>query len=129
MQSSAATLALSTTTDFEAEGFSVHCQLLPHVVAMFQRAATDNFNSLRTTHEMGYVFVVLYNNGQWDQAALLQHQAFKLKRKLLSEEHISTLRSMGNMATALREQGRAAKAEALHWQENEIEQSLGRGAF
>jgi hypothetical protein len=120
IRSSAATLAFSSTSSFKTEDYAIRRQLLPHIVVLYQRAAVDDVDPIRTAAEMDGVFDVLLDSGRCAQAALLQRRALDLKRKLLGSEHQETLRSMDNFALSVGAQGRVAEAEALHRQTHEI---------
>jgi len=57
-----------------------------------------------------------WNQERWKEAEELDMQVMKTRRKVLGQEHPSTLMSMANLASTCQNQGRWKEAEELEMQ-------------
>ncbi|KAL8909884.1 MAG: hypothetical protein Q9171_004797 [Xanthocarpia ochracea] len=57
-----------------------------------------------------------FDEGRWEEAEELHVQVMQTRKRVLGEEHPSTLTSMANLASTYRNQGRWKEAEELHVQ-------------
>ncbi|KAL5371346.1 hypothetical protein DPSP01_014329 [Paraphaeosphaeria sporulosa] len=60
--------------------------------------------------------MALYSDGRYEEAEELEVQVLETRKRVLGEEHPSTLTSMGNLASTYRNQGRWKEAEELEVQ-------------
>ncbi|KAL6240896.1 hypothetical protein RBB50_012155 [Rhinocladiella similis] len=56
---------------------------------------------------------VLRQQGKYKEAGEMHRQTLTLKKKVLTEEHPSTLNSMNNLALVLQQQGKYEEAEEI----------------
>jgi tetratricopeptide (TPR) repeat protein len=56
---------------------------------------------------------VLRQQGKYEEAEQMHRQTLDLKKKVLGEEHPSTLGSINNLAEVLRQQGKYEEAEQM----------------
>jgi hypothetical protein len=92
----------------------IGAKYLPHVFAVLKYKGTGSMGERlalaellhRTASYFGY-------KGQWKLAEIFQLKAVDVRRKLLGEEHPSTLSSMANLAAIYLNQGRRKEAEEL----------------
>jgi hypothetical protein len=117
LQSSTAAIARSIPYTNEVKEYAIQRQLVPHIIAVLQRATINNLDPFNNTRQLDRVSGVLFDNGQYNLVVLLQRRALKWRRKLLGNAHGETLASLGNLALTFRLQGRAAEAEAMHQEE------------
>src|SRR5436190_1782362 len=63
---------------------------------------------------------IYYYEGQWKKAEELNVQVIEMSKRVLGEEHPTTLASMANIAETYRDQEQWMKAEELHVQVMEM---------
>lgn len=68
--------------------------------------------------------VALYSDARYEEAEDLGVQFMQTRRRLFSDERVSTLRSKANLAMVFMAQGREASAQELQIQEVEAEKRL-----
>jgi tetratricopeptide (TPR) repeat protein len=68
--------------------------------------------------------LVMWENGDWDNAEQLNVQIMDVRKKLLGAEHLYTLHSMANLASTYRNQGRWNEAEQLEVQVMDMKKKL-----
>ena len=69
------------------------------------------------------------NQGRWKEAEDLEVQVMETMKRVLGQEHPSTLTSMANLASTYRNQGRWKEAEDLEVQVIETKnEGVGAGA-
>jgi Flp pilus assembly protein TadD len=61
--------------------------------------------------------LVLESQGNYEEAERMHREALGLRRKVLGDEHPSTLTSMNNLASVLESQGNYEEAERIHREE------------
>ncbi|KAK6344064.1 hypothetical protein TWF696_007710 [Orbilia brochopaga] len=110
-----ALLAVSNAYPFvEFENWPTCRKYLPHAYSVLQYKgsgpADENLARASLLHSVG---TYLYSSGLWKDAERLLLEAVEMKGRLLGEEHIHTLTSMGNLALTFRNQGRWEEAEEL----------------
>ncbi len=113
LQSSAATLAGSVLTSGIMEDNAMGRDLLPHIVALFQRARIDDVDPLCNAYQMEQVSEVLLTNGRWRQASTILSHIIELKIRFLGIDKKETQQSITRFAISLLEQGQYTKAVSL----------------
>ena len=104
---------------FASEDYAFRRTLVPHIKAV------DRHNALLKTpiayNDKQYTNygLVFYEAGYWNEAEQLQVQVSETRKRVLGEEHPSTLTSMGSLALTYRNQGRWKEAEQLDVQVSE----------
>ncbi|EJT68903.1 hypothetical protein GGTG_13566 [Gaeumannomyces tritici R3-111a-1] len=56
----------------------------------------------------------LYDRGRWREKEPVDGRVYKLRKKMLSDKHPDTIRSMAELATTYHQQGRYDEAEKMH---------------
>ncbi|KAK4213874.1 n-terminal acetyltransferase A auxiliary subunit [Rhypophila decipiens] len=56
----------------------------------------------------------LYDRGRWREKEPVDQRAYELRRAVLGEKHLDTIRSMAELATTYHQQGRYAEAESIY---------------
>ena len=99
-------LSSSITFNFTSDDYKFRQTLIPHIKAIkVYTAGVDNqmpYNDQQYTN-FGLVFS---EAGNWKEAEELQVQVMQTRKRVLGEEHLSTLMSMGNLASTYQNQGR-----------------------
>jgi tetratricopeptide (TPR) repeat protein len=90
-------------------------RLLPHAQYALSHSLTDDDDEKRLDLA-GKCASALYSDGRYDEAEELEVQAMQTMKRVLSDEHPSTLTGMANLATIYSKQGRWNKAEELQLQ-------------
>ncbi|KAK5987003.1 Nephrocystin-3-like protein [Cladobotryum mycophilum] len=104
----------------EFETHEICLRYLPHANAVLRKNGTDS--------EDGNIIASLLHNmagyfsykGEWKEAEDLGIQVMDIRKRVLGEEHPSTLTSMANLASTYSNQGRWKEAEDLGIQVMEI---------
>ncbi|KAK5263049.1 hypothetical protein LTR96_011516, partial [Exophiala xenobiotica] len=77
----------------------------------------DSMNNLAIVLQrqgiMNNLAIVLQRQGMYEEAEQMQRQTLDLRKKVLGEEHPSTLASMNNLVEVLRQQGKYEEAEQI----------------
>jgi tetratricopeptide (TPR) repeat protein len=120
LRSSATTLAASTGKGYNANNYAICRNLLPHAVALFQRAAIDKVDPLCNAYKKLKFVRILYMNGQWVKAIGLMREVLALRLGILGLENQETLFSLSFLASMLHQVGRVAEAEAMSRQAYEV---------
>ena len=98
---------MSVSWVFRPEDYRFRQKLLPHVDAALQsHDPTDAGIGARL--ELAY-----YEDGKWKKAEKLYIKVMNSRKMVLGAEHPSTLASITNLASTLRNQGRWKEAEEL----------------
>jgi hypothetical protein len=94
-------------------------RLLPHAKYVLSHSPSEQEGGHRL--ELAWKSATaLYNDGRWTEAEQLDVQVMETRKRVLGEEHPSTLTSMANLASTYRNQGRWKEAEELQAKELEI---------
>jgi len=100
-------LSLSCDVGMNSEDYKFRRTLLPHVDAVLQ-------GSTATVPDVSRRLQVVYKDGgRWKEAEKLQMMVMETEKRVLGEEHPSTLTSMSNLASTYWNQGRWKEAEVL----------------
>ena len=88
---------------------------LPHALSVvsFHGHKVGEPGEIGLLHNIAESHILL---GQYGEAEVLYQQSLSLSKKVLKEEHPSTLDSMNNLASVLQQQGKYEEAEELHRQ-------------
>jgi tetratricopeptide (TPR) repeat protein len=90
-------------------------RLLPHAQYALSHSLADDDDEERL-HLTSKCAGTLYSDGRWNEAEELQVQEMQTRKRVLGDEHPSTLTSMNNLALTYRDQGRWKEAEELQVQ-------------
>jgi tetratricopeptide (TPR) repeat protein len=88
-------------------------RLLPHAQHVLSHSQKDDDKKLDLVRKCA---MTLYTDGQYKRAEELQVQVMQITKRVLGDEHPSTLTSMGNLALTYESQGRWKDAEELQVQ-------------
>src|SRR3984957_4465170 len=100
-------LSLSFDFEFKSEDYMFRRTLLPHVDAVLQGGPAT---VLYVANKLQLVYVEC---GRWKEAEVLEVQVMETRKRVLGEEHPSTLTSMANLALTYWNQGRWKEGEVL----------------
>ncbi|KAL1598072.1 hypothetical protein SLS59_007082 [Nothophoma quercina] len=89
-------------------------RLLPHAQYVLSHSKGNDDEERTTLAEK--CATALYNDGKYKEAKGLWGQVMELRRRVVGQEHPSTLTSMNNLARALDQQGKYEEAETMHRQ-------------
>ncbi|KAI4260721.1 MAG: hypothetical protein LQ352_000113 [Teloschistes flavicans] len=108
-------LKRSITWKFESSDYTFRRDLLSHI-AMNQRCSS--LSSVTPKEEEGIAeFALAFSEaGRWKEAEELEVRVMQTRKRVLGEEHPSTLSSMANLASTYWNQGRWKEAEGLEVQ-------------
>jgi tetratricopeptide (TPR) repeat protein len=98
-------------------------RLLPHAQYALSHSPTDDDNEERLDLARKCA-TALYNDGRYREAEELEVQVMQTRMRVLSDEHPSTLSSMGNLALMYKNQGRGKEAEELQVQVMQTRKSV-----
>ena len=90
-------------------------RLLPHAQYALSHSPTDDDDEERL-ELASKCAIALYSDGRYEEAEELQMQVLQTRKRVLSDEHPSTLTSMNNLALTYSNQGRWKEAEELQAQ-------------
>ena len=100
-------------------------QFRRHIVAHIPEASLSHLKERDIKDEgnataWGTISEVYHNEGRWKEAEELRVRTVETRKRLLREEHPSTLTSMAKLASTYRNQGRWKEAEQLQAKELKI---------
>ena len=101
-------LASSITFRYTSEDYAYRQTLIPHIKAV-------ELSNQRSYDDERYAkFALAFSKaGYWKEAVELEVQVMETRKRVLGEEHPSTLTTMRNLASTYRKQGRSKEAEEL----------------
>ncbi|KAL5392900.1 hypothetical protein DPSP01_000595 [Paraphaeosphaeria sporulosa] len=101
-------------------------RLLPHAKSALSSDLTEQDNEARTNLAWKCAMALL-TDGRWREAEELFVQVMEKRKRVLGNEHPSTLTTMGNLATVLANQGKYEAAEVMNKQTLSLSKTvLGR---
>lgn len=123
-RSASTLLAQSITFEKHTPDYVFRRDLIPHIKSCTSYASGNDRSGTYVEKE-DYIFAFAYDeNGLWKEAEGLYVRVVAKRKWVLGEEHPSTLKSMGNLASTIRDQGRHFEAEALEVRVLEIKKRV-----
>ena len=113
-------LSSSINLVFVSEGYTFRRTLFPRMKAAHQHNSLLGILMAYDDERYTNYGLVFYEAGYWKEAEQLEVPVMETKKRVLGEEHPSTLTSMANLASTYRSQGRWKEAEQLDVQVSEI---------
>ncbi|KAJ6452195.1 P-loop containing nucleoside triphosphate hydrolase protein [Mycena sanguinolenta] len=104
-----AIISLSILWRFETEDYKYRHKLLQHIMRSIDSLNREEICTFVATR----IGRVCYEGGCWKDAEALQVVVMEKRKRVLGEEHPSTLTSMANLAATYRSQGHWKDAEVL----------------
>jgi tetratricopeptide (TPR) repeat protein len=90
-------------------------RLLPHALYALSHSPADD-NDEEILWLASRCAATLFSDGRYEEAEELQVQVMQARKRVFTDEHPDTLRSMGNLAATYSKQGRWKEAEELQVQ-------------
>ena len=117
-------LSCAISWRFETENYRLRRIIFPHIKAnMLHERQIDLIRQYYDDKWINFA-LVLWENGDFNNAEQLEVQVIKMRKKLLGEDHLDTLISMANVANTYLNQGRWTEAEQLDFKVMEMRKRL-----
>jgi tetratricopeptide (TPR) repeat protein len=107
------TQLLRVFPDYDHSNRSKWRRLLPHAQHALSHSPKDDDDDEERLYLAWKCATALYSEGRYKEAEELQMQVMQTMKRVLGEEHPSTLTSMANLASTYWNQGRWKEAEEL----------------
>ena len=118
-------LSCAISWRFETQDYRLRRMLFPHIKAnKFHERQIQGLNEEYCDDKWTNFALVLWENGDLNNAELLQVQVMEKRKKLLGAEHPDTFTSMAYLASTYRNQGRWNEAEQLEIQVMDMRKKL-----
>ncbi|KAJ7291653.1 P-loop containing nucleoside triphosphate hydrolase protein [Mycena rebaudengoi] len=104
-----AMIGLSISWSFKDEDYKYRHKLLQHITRCIHSLNREEISTFVATG----IGLVYFEGGHWKDSEALNKVVMERNKRVLGEEHPSTLTSMANLASTYRNQGRWKDAEAL----------------
>ncbi|KAL8939769.1 MAG: hypothetical protein Q9211_002587 [Gyalolechia sp. 1 TL-2023] len=109
-----AILGKSIAWEFQSSDYTYRRNLLPHITAFQRRSSVCSMTSEK--EGIAEFALAFWEAGRWKEAEELEVQVLETKKRVLGEEHPSTLTSIANLALTYKHRGRWKEAEELEIQ-------------